>query len=310
MPIDTVSPASAFPDISQGTWSPPTPTTPVDEYEARGDQLWEDLFAAHQGSLDDALKGVGARTAAEQRRMAEMSEGSALGGGFQSGMAQASLTGQELEWQARTEHAQRGIDLQMAQLENMYAKAEAAKDRQAQADIQEKINTLMMQQELLRQGVQGVTFDEEGNIARDEEGNIELTEKGAAPGEVVSTDPDNSVDVSYAASFGAGGGPYDLTSTLHYLRNDRAGYQRLISESVAAEKASPQFQQALSTMWTMVPEDWGWGMPELVGARNYMHLFYKSHGRYPSWEATITALKHAGMGGGMFQNLTPGSPGI
>lgn len=272
----------------------------VEDYETRGNQMWEDLMATHEGSLDDALKGVGARTAAEQRRAAEMSEGSSLGGGFGAGQAQASLSGQELEWQARTQHAQQGLDLQMTQLENLYSKAEAEKDRQAQEHIQSMMNNVMMEQEMLRQGVAAPVFDEEGNVVSISGKEEEAPESQYGLPPVDATDPTTEANPDLVVATG-GYSSGDITGALGHASKDAASYMQLLDRAGSAVDKSPAAQEALSFLKNGVQN---WEPQQAAAAIGYSYLYYNSTGRWPSPPEIINGVQAAGLGpgGGQIQH--------
>lgn len=118
------------------------------------EQQFQDVMKDWEASGENIESIAQAQESAAGRRAAEMNAalGRGMGGGFAGGMAQASLTGQRERLSLEQEHQTRGLELQMTHLQDLLKQAEAAKDRDLQLDLQDKISTLMMQLEAVRTG--------------------------------------------------------------------------------------------------------------------------------------------------------------
>jgi hypothetical protein len=98
--------------------------------EQQAQRMWADIMKGQQANLDQSLAGIGAQQSLYGRRAAEMnaSLGRGVGGGFAAGQAQAQLGAQQLELDVRSEHAKRGLELQMTQLKELQERAREDRD--------------------------------------------------------------------------------------------------------------------------------------------------------------------------------------
>lgn len=117
------------------------------------DQMWEDIMAQYDASGKRIDSVANAYESNASRRASELARGSATGGGFAAGMAQASMSGLANRQKLGMEHDKRGLDLRMTQLNNMLKVAEAAKDRQQAKDIQNMIDKTQMDMTAIDNGL-------------------------------------------------------------------------------------------------------------------------------------------------------------
>lgn len=153
-----------YPQIGGLSWQ----TKPNQTETSPENQMWDDIMAEHRGSLSDDLEAVNRRAAGEQLRAAEMnaSLGRGMGGGFNTAMAQAALSGRDMELQARTAHSKRGIELQMTRLQQEYERALNEDNQEHAKEVQSMINSLAIKLKEFDAGpVPGDTSTEAGRQA-------------------------------------------------------------------------------------------------------------------------------------------------
>jgi hypothetical protein len=109
-------------------------------------ELWSEAMAKHEQGLADELGGIDADESRNSRRASEMNAmmGGSVGGNYQGGQIQAQLSGTVARQQARAQHNLRGLEMRMAQLDQLYQSAEKRADRQSMERIQEEINKTQM----------------------------------------------------------------------------------------------------------------------------------------------------------------------
>jgi hypothetical protein len=127
--------------------------------DAEAQSMWDQLYGeggTYAQSGMDIEKMAGHREAAGARRTmgltGAMAGGVGLGGAAMGAQAQAQIEGAQATMKARQDHAIRGMELQMTQLQNLMRQAEQAGDRVQAQILQDKINSTMLLMERIRAG--------------------------------------------------------------------------------------------------------------------------------------------------------------
>lgn len=162
------------------TTAPPPP--PV-ESGAQDTAMWEDISAKWDESSQGYEDLAREQGQIDARRAAAMNaaSGAGMGGGFQTGQAQAQIGTNRAVLEARQEHQLRGAEMHMTRLQQEYKRAEAAGDRQLQRDLQDQMDSTMMSVEMIRQGMQLPADMDAGDVYNEQREARGPREVGGAP---------------------------------------------------------------------------------------------------------------------------------